>query len=193
MNYLYFDTETTGLPPKNTRYDQNFDQFPHLVQIAWDFDGQTHDYIIKPKNYSIPENVALIHGITTEIANMKGEDFEKVIQKFIINCNNATKIVAHNIFFDTSIIKANIIRYFGIESSFYSYAEEAMDKGKRIDTMYKTIKFVGAKQPNGSAKLPTLTELHYKLFGQEFPAHNAIEDIKALKRCHEELIKLNIL
>ena len=193
MKLLFFDCETSGLPPKNAKYDTDFDEFPYIVQLSWWFNGQYFDYIIKPKNYSIPENVALIHGITTEIANKKGVPFEKVIRKFIDHADEAEKVIAHNIFFDSSTIKANVIRYFGIDSNEYALASYGLDKHKRIDTMYKTIKFVGARQENGSGKLPTLEELHLKLFGETFPAHNSLEDVKALKRCYEELVKLGII
>jgi DNA polymerase III epsilon subunit-like protein len=193
MKYLYFDTETTGLPPKGARYNTDYDQFPHIVQLSWWFDGQFYDFIIKPKGWTIPEQSTEIHGITTEKALTEGQSFKKVIEKFAFHCDQASKVVAHNIYFDTSIIKANTIREFGIESNFYTYLEESIDKSKRIDTMMKTIKYVGAKKDNGGAKFPTLEELYFKLFEESFPAHNALEDVKALKRCHEALVDLYII
>ena len=181
---LFFDTETTGLPPKGARYYSDFESFPHIAQIAWHY-HKYYNFIIKPNGWSIPDN--MIHGITHEYATENGTDFNKTIELFINHCNQADQIIAHNIYFDTSVIKANIIRTYGINSQFYELTEIALDKHKRFDTMYKTIKLVNARKENGSAKLPTLEELHIKLFNESFQAHNALEDVKALKRCYDAL------
>lgn len=61
--------------------------------------------------------------------------------------------------------------------------------------MMKTIKFVGALYSNGRpGKYPKLEELYSKLFpGETFPAHDALEDIRALRRCVPELVNLGII
>ena len=70
-----------------------------------------------------------------------------------------------------------------------------MFKGKRIDTMMKTIRFVGACYENGKpGKFPKLEELYAKLFnGATFQAHNALEDVRALRKCLPELVQLGII
>ena len=92
------------------------------------------------------------------------------------------------------MIKANIMRVCGKEY-YDAKAEDALHKGKRIDTMMKTIKFVGALYSNGKpGKFPRLEELFAKLFdGETFPAHNALEDVRALRRCLPELVNLGII
>jgi hypothetical protein len=106
----------------------------------------------------------------------------------------APLVCAHNIYFDTSMLKANILRYCGKEY-YDAKAEDALHKGKRIDTMMKTIKFVGALYQNGKpGKFPKLEELFAKLFpGETFPAHDALQDVKALRRCVPELVELGII
>lgn len=103
-------------------------------------------------------------------------------------------LVGHNIYFDTSIVKAMILRIMGREY-YDAKAEDALFKGKRIDTMMKTIKFVGAKKSNGKGiKYPTLEELYNKCFpGETFPAHDALEDVKACKRCIPVLVENGII
>jgi DNA polymerase III epsilon subunit-like protein len=194
-NILIFDTETTGLPPKGANYETDFESFPHIVQLAWFMNGESNNFIIKPEGYVIPDDVVAIHGITTQIANEKGTPFRLVIAKFIGDCLVANKIVAHNVYFDTSIIKANVLRMFGKRQFYSENVEPALDKSKRIDTMMKTIKFVQAPFASGRPgfKYPTLEELYFKLFNESFPAHNAIEDVMAIKRSLEELIKLGII
>ena len=63
------------------------------------------------------------------------------------------------------------------------YKRQALHNGKRIDTMMKTIKFVGALYQNGKpGKFPKLEELFAKLFpGETFPAHDALQDVKSLR------------
>lgn len=74
-------------------------------------------------------------------------------------------------------------------------AEDALFKGKRIDTMMETIKFVGAMFANGRpGKFPKLEELYNKCFpGETFPAHDALEDVKACKRCIPVLVENGII
>lgn len=193
-NYLVLDIESTGLVPKGADYKTDFESFPNIVQLAWYFNGEYYDYIIKPEGWTIPEEAAKIHGITTEIALEKGIEMATVLDKFIDDCYEAEKLIGFNIYFDTSTIKANIRREFGLFDPIISASDNALDKSKRIDTMMKTIKFVGAKQEGkNTPKFPSLEDLYTKLFGETFNAHNALDDVKATKRCYDELVKLKII
>lgn len=191
---LFFDVETTGLPKKGQTYEKDFMEFPHIVSIAWSYQGKEKHYIIKPDGWEIPEEAAKIHGITTEIALKDGEDLENVLLELFHDLSDAILICAHNLYFDSSIIKANCLRIFK-KDFFDKIVEPGLHKSKRIDTMMKTIKFVGAKYPDGkSGKFPKLEELYEKLFpGETFDAHDALEDVLALKRCLPELVKLGII
>lgn len=190
----FFDCETTGVPAKGLKWDADFNQFPHVVQLAWAFGDKERSFIIKPDNYEIPPETTAIHGITTERAIAEGVPFAEVIDEFLTDAAAAPLVCAHNIYFDTSMLKANILRYCGKEY-YDAKAEDALHKGKRIDTMMKTIKFVGALYQNGKlGKFPKLEDLFAKLFpGETFPAHDALEDIRALRRCVPELVNLGII
>ncbi|NQU54092.1 MAG: 3'-5' exonuclease [Bacteroidetes bacterium] len=192
-NCLVFDTETTGLPPKGAKYDLNYMDFPYVVQFAWFLNGVYKNYLIKPNGWVIPEEATAIHGVTTEMALEKGVPFHIVVDEFIHDCSISEKIIAHNIYFDSSVIKANVMRMRMI-NYYQDVVEPAMDKTKRVDTMYKTIKFVDAKHKDGrGGKWPKLEELYMKLFDETFPAHDANEDVKALVRCVEKLHELQII
>lgn len=192
---LYFDTETTGLPPRGADYHKDYKEYPYIVQIAWSIGDKTKSYIIRPNGWIIPPEVVEVHGITTERALSEGIDMQTALSEFFHDAYNAKYVCAHNIYFDTSIIKANVLKIEG-QSEFYdNVVTPALDKGKRIDTMRKTIKFVNATFPDGRAgKFPKLEELYAKIFqGETFPAHDALEDVKALRRCAEWLIKKGII
>lgn len=190
----FFDCETTGIPAKGLKWDADFMQFPQVVQLAWSVGDKEKSYIIKPDGYEIPEETTEIHGITTERAIAEGVPFAVVVDEFLADAADAPLVCAHNIYFDTSMLKANILRWCGREY-YDAKAEDALHKGKRIDTMMKCIKFVGALFANGRpSKFPTLEELYNKLFpGETFPAHDALEDIRALRRCVPELVELGII
>lgn len=194
-NYLVFDTETTSLVSKGLDYKTDFEKFPHIVQLAWYFNGEYHDYIIKPEGWTIPEEAANIHGITTEIALEKGIEIATVLFKFIEHCSDSEKLIGFNIYFDSSIIKANLRREFGLLDPITYDSDIYLDKSKRIDLMMKTIKFVGAKQQGkNTPKFPSLEDLYLKLFGVVFEgAHNALNDVNATKECFEELVRLKII
>lgn len=190
----FFDCETTGVPAKGLKWYADFNRFPHVVQSAWAFGDKERSFIIKPDNYEIPLETTAIHGITTERAIAEGVPFAEVIDEFLTDAAAAPLVCAHNIYFDTSMLKANILRYCG-KGYYDAKAEDALHKGKRIDTMMKTVKFVGALHSNGRpGKYPKLEELYSKLFpGETFPAHDALEDIRALRRCVQELVNLGII
>ena len=84
--YLIFDTETTGLPKKFNAPVSDIDNWPRCVQIAWqlhDYDGsliENNDFLIKPDNYDIPYQSEKIHGISTALAEKKGESIEIVLK-----------------------------------------------------------------------------------------------------------------
>ena len=77
--FLTFDTETTGLP-KNFKADvSDSENWPRLVQLAWQLNNEKGDLlsndslIIKPDGFTIPFNSEKVHGISTEIANKNGK------------------------------------------------------------------------------------------------------------------------
>lgn len=188
---LCFDCETTGIPDKGMKWDEDFLRFPRPVTMAWAFGDTERHEIIRPQGWDIPTETVAIHGVTTEHADKEGKPFVEVVTEFLNDAEKYPLICAHNVYFDTSIIKAAIM---ALCPELAEKAESALFKGKRIDTMRKTIKFVGARKENGSGKFPTLEELFAKLFdGATFPAHNALEDVRALRKCLPPLVEMGIV
>lgn len=191
---LIFDTESTGVPDRNAKWEDDYESFPHIVQMAWMFRGRIENHIILPEGWEIPEETTEIHGITTEYAKEHGEPFSAVATLFIKDCQEAGLICGHNIYFDTSLFKANVLRDFGM--AFYDGldVENALHKSKRIDTMRPTMKWVDARMANGRLKYPNLSELYSRCFpGESFPAHNAIEDVKAVARCLPVILEFGLV
>ena len=191
---LFFDTETTGIPERSWNWDTDFEQYPHVVQIAWLHGCKVETHIIRPDGWEIPQETVDVHGITTEYALEHGEPFASVVDMFIQDCHDAGLICGHNIHFDTGIVKANILRELGREYYDANDVETALYKGKRIDTMRSTMKWVDARNSWGKLKFPNLGELYARCFpGDTFPAHDALEDTKAVARCLPVILELGLV
>ena len=191
---LFFDTETTGIPDRAAKWDVDFMQYPHVVQLAWMHGCKVESHIIRTDGWEIPQETVDVHGITTEYALEHGEPFASVVDMFIQDCHDAGLICGHNIHFDTSIIKANILRELGREYYDANDVENALYKGKRIDTMRPTMKWVDARMANGRLKFPNLSELYSRCFpGESFPAHDALEDVKAVAKCLPVIVELGLV
>ena len=114
--YLIFDTETTGLPNNWKAPLTDFDNWPRLVQLAWqlhDIKGdliEKNNLIIRPDNFDIPYNSTKIHGITNEIAQRKGLDIDDVLEQFIQTLEKTNILVGHNVEFDNNIVLCEFIR-----------------------------------------------------------------------------------
>lgn len=181
---LFLDTETTGIPERSWKWDEDYAQYPHIVQLAWMHGCKVESHIIRPDGWEIPEEATNVHGITTDFALACGEPFAAVVDRFIQDCHDAGLLCGHNIHFDTGIIKANILRELGREYYDANDVESALYKGKRIDTMRPTMKWVDARTQTGRLKFPTLSELYAHCFnGETFAAHDALADVKAVARC----------
>ena len=191
---LFFDTETTGIPPRSAKWDVDFNEYPHIVQIAWMIGDVAESHIIRPDGWEIPDETVDVHGITTEYAKEHGEPFVFVMDRFITFALKAGLLCGHNIHFDTGIVKANILRELGQEYYNANDVESALYKGKRIDTMRPTMKWVDARMANGRVKFPNLSELYSRCFpGETFPAHDALADTKAVARCLPVILELGLV
>lgn len=187
---VFFDTETTGIPPRDAKWDVDYEQFPRICQLSWVFGCCVENHIIRPDGWEIPQEATEVHGITTEYAQEHGEPLENVLSLFIADCKQAKLICGHNLYFDVSIIKSEIMR----RNAYNDDVEQALHKGKRIDTMRPSMKWVDARFSNGRLKFPKLEELYARCFpGETFPAHDAIEDVRAVARCLPVLVEKGII
>ena len=190
--YLIFDTETTGLPQNFNAPLSDSDNWPRMVQIAWqlhDENGElieNQDYIIKPEGYDIPFNATRIHGISTKMAQEQGRDLQEVLEEFTEVLKKTKVVAGHNIDFDYKIVGAELFRK-GIENT--------LEKTLSADTMELGTDFCqlsGGK--NGRYKSPKLEELYEKLYGKKFDeAHNAAADVNATAQVFFEMMRIGII
>ncbi len=186
--YLFFDTETTGLPRNWKAPVSDVNNWPRLVQLAYlyyDNDGQRisdGDFIIRPEGFTIPSDASRVHRITTDKALNEGESLQSVLEQFNTLINEAEILVAHNMSFDEKILGAEFLR---------SGMHNPIPGKRKICTMQSTTDFCAINGPYGY-KWPKLSELHYKLFSSYFEeAHDASVDIKATAKCFWELKRIS--
>ncbi len=190
--FLIFDTETTGLPQRWDAPLTDFDNWPRLIQLAW----QIHDnkgelieiknYLVKPDGFVIPRGSEKIHGISTERATKEGYDIDFVLDEFNNAIEKSETIAGHNIEFDNSIVGSEMLR---TEKSTALFDKNNIDT-KIVSTNYCALP--GGR--GGNYKWPTLEELYFKLFNEDFiAAHNASADVQATARCFFELIRLGLI
>ncbi len=188
--YLFFDTETTGLPKNWNAPLSDLDNWPRLVQIAWlQYDNKgkklsERNHIIKPEGFTIPLDASQIHGITTERAQREGIALKTVLNEFAALIDKSKLLIAHNMAFDEKIVGAELLR---------NRMKSSLAQTEKICTMETSTDYCKLPGEYGF-KWPKLTELHSKLFGNRFEeAHNAAIDIRACAKCFWELKNRGII
>jgi len=164
--YLIFDTETTGLPRNFKAPISDVENWPRVIQLAWqlhDEEGKLvehQDFLIEPEGFNIPYGSESIHGISTELAIQKGHKLLEVIDAFSVAVKKADFIVGHNVNFDVNVLGCEFFR-----------------NQKNTDW----------------TEIPVLNTCTEKLFGESFgEAHNATADVEATTRCFLELIRFGM-
>jgi DNA polymerase-3 subunit alpha len=191
--YLIFDTETTGVPHNKAAPISDLENWPRLVQLAWQLHDRYgklvahHNYLIKPDGFNIPYKAEQIHGISTQRAMEEGEDLDKVLLHFLNDLGRCAQVVGHNIEFDVKIIGAELLRR--------QKDPEVLVQHPRVDTGIASTEFCQLSGgPGGKLKMPRLTELHEKLFGHAFDdAHDAAYDVAATARCFFGLLQKKVI
>jgi len=190
--YIIFDTETTGLPRDYNAPIEDLDNWPRLVQLAWQLHDErgalvTHKSIIaKPEGFTIPFNAEKVHGISTARATKEGKDLADILLQFEEDLAKADFVVGHNIGFDINVMGSEFLRK-SVTNSLLS--KKPLDT-KDLSTDYCAIP--GGK--GGKYKWPTLTELHQKLFSVGFEdAHDAAYDVAATAKCFFGLLKEGVI
>lgn len=208
--YLFFDTETTGLPKDWKLPFTEVDNWPRVIQFAWAiYNADGHCFtksttLIKPNGWQVPDIKMFIdQGLPLEQAmekaaffidnNLSQEDCEQrgrpIIKELVhfINAINQSKIlIAHNLNFDFNVVAAEMWRL----------KMSADHKPVKFCTMMNTINIVKAPYPNGRKgnKFPSLKELHQFLFGCDFDgAHDAGHDVAATAKCFFELKRRKLI
>lgn len=183
MNILGFDTETTGIPL--WKEPSEHEGQPHIVQLAGILvDSESRevisqmDVIVRPDGWIIPDDVAAIHGITTERAMDEGIPEPDALEQFLELYRQCQLRVAHNTTFDNRLIRIALKRF---QPDLIS-DEEWKDNSRYYCTL------VNCKKIMGGNKGHTLSEAYKHFTGNDLvDAHSALADAKACLQIYWEL------
>jgi DNA polymerase-3 subunit epsilon len=182
---LFYDTETTGLPLFSEPSEDP--RQPHIVQLAAvlvDLESRNQiasmDVIIKPEGWTIPDEVAQVHGITTDRALEVGVPERLAIDLFMELWGGRLRI-AHNEQFDARILRIALMRNKDNSVADYwkaSSAECTARLSTPICALPPTEKMKAAKRFHH--KTPNLGEAYRHFWGVDFEnAHSAMADVQA--------------
>ena len=184
---LFFDTETTGLP--DFKAPSEADHQPHIVQLAAllvDLDTrqtvQSMDVIVRPDGWTIPDEVAAVHGISTEHAAEVGIPERMAVQMFMELWSGRNR-VAHNQQFDARIVRIALMRHVDTQAADIwkkGAAECTAIMATPICQLPPTAKMVRAGF--NRFKTPNLGEAYRHFTGKELQnAHSAMADVLACR------------
>lgn len=190
--YIFFDTETSGLPINYTAKITDVENWPRLVQLGWILYSEDQqklneqEFIVFPDGFTISEEVSLVHGITQERAIAEGWPLQTVIACFLEDLIKADTVVCHNFSYDASVMGAELVRA--------KNDTDVLTKKSQICTMKLSTEFCKIPGKNGHYKWPRLEELYKKLFSEPVPqAHTALADAQSTARCYFELKRLGVI
>ena len=221
MKILFFDTETTGLAPKSKELSYTvLDKWPHVVQFSYlIYDNEneknplikTRDHIMKlPATIQMDQENIQIHGITNEMSQKKGIDFEKIMEEVVQDFQSVHLIVAHNLEFDLNLLKVEMMRKIlncqlsdslftriktrsknKNEKTFDSFLKLLQTNRNYFCTMQESVDLCNIKKTNSMGeylKFPKLCELHSTLLQTEPKnLHNSLNDVLICMRCFYKL------
>jgi DNA polymerase III epsilon subunit-like protein len=205
---IVFDTETTGLPPKNNW--EPLTAFPFVIQFSYVIvDTDTckikkiyNQYIKIDDTIVIEPKITEITGITREIIDSHGIHIGNALQEFFHDYMEADVLVGHNLDFDMKMVLAESARW-GLTLINETFDQHCRfgnnDPNKLFDisnpnfycTMLNGTDLCKIQRINswGSyLKQPKLSELYQHIFEtQPEGLHNSLVDVLACLRCYMDM------
>lgn len=192
--YIIFDTETTGLIPKdssnNYYHYTNTSKYNNarMIQISYEILDTTLN-VIATRSFYINEvdtvSNSQFHNITKELLEKEGISMTRFCDIFTEDLNICSRIIAHNLQFDYFILMSELYR-FG-----FTDIINKINLLKLICSMKKTRHFVCHNK-----KYPKLLELYNYANNsnlKELPnAHNSMFDVMYLRIALVKLKSNNI-
>ncbi len=114
--YMFFDTETSGLPRQMDAPIARLDNWPRVIQLAWiltDFQGRViseRQFLVQPGQWRMQPGALRVHGITLSHARQHGRPLAEVLNRFALDLLQTDSVIGHNVQFDQKILGAEFLR-----------------------------------------------------------------------------------
>lgn len=194
MLALVFDTETTGFvkfkEPSVSPAQPNLVQLGALlIDLASGREYAAIDLIVYPANWQIPQEAALVHGVSQGIAEKVGVNLDTAVNTFLELVEVADVIVCHNTAFD-KVVMERAVAMVNLANN-----EEVIDPfaGKVLFCTMKAATPIVKKKGrrplhDEDYKWPKLIECMEFFFNEGLEnAHSAIVDCRATARVLVEM------
>lgn len=195
---MVFDVETTGLIQKEKMH--NIESYPFILQMSWAIYDIHNFNIIKMFNkyinidqqIEIPSFITELTGCTRELCD-NGIQLRDILIEFYKDFHECYIVSAHNISFDSAILKAEITRNWQYIKDICPNFDKIFNKDycnlidvELLCTMRSTTNVCKIKKEKISGyKFPKLKELYVTCFNKSIPnqLHNSMVDVIVCLRC----------
>lgn len=193
VTILFYDSETQSLPLWDVPSEDP--RQPHIVELAAilatrdEIKARFHS-VVKPDGWMIPDDVAKIHGFTTDRALAEGRPEADVVREFDSLWRQADLRVAHSESFDARILRIAYKRFIGEAEAEQWSAGRAKCTANLSEPLCKlppTQRMIEAGRGK-QFKRPKLSEAFECLFGEKMVgAHGAMADAENCLRVYTEI------
>lgn len=184
--YLIFKVETDGLPLDYSKNYREINNWPELIQIGWIVMNKYGHIYKKDSEVVLREKNNPVDLVNIDFSQIKmiGKPVRSVLEKFLLDTEKATYLVAHNIDYDLNVIQASCLKN-GLTNN--------LNKLSTICTMKSAVDYCAIPNKFGN-KFPSLEELYSKLFNKEMiRSYNAENDVLAIAKCFWKLKESRII
>ncbi len=212
LRILLLDTETNGLPKNRYAPISEAGAWPAILQLSWnefDVTGRTmtnvsgkHINVALHPSIAWDTGAAAVHGLT-EAEARTGTPATAALEEFADVLRRATVVVAHNLDFDKSVIRA--AAYTEWLRGGPATLRDIWPRGIREFCTMRTTRDIvripspyygapGAANPAGKFKAPRLNELYTWLHGHVYDIsggilHTSRSDTHCLAQCLSKLLR----
>lgn len=116
--FLIVDTETTGLPISYTAPFTDTDNYPRIIELAWELCWENSETIEKSCELVYPDGWRYPtgefwekHGFNEADNILNGVEMPHLLTKLAIAMNCADVMICHNLSYDKPIIECEFFRY----------------------------------------------------------------------------------
>lgn len=203
MQYLIFDTETSGFPSKQIH--PTHPAQARVIQIAallydehWNEIKQLYTLIKPPfSDFKIAQGAFDAHGISIERCRSEGRDGFEVIKEFIEMFEQADCVIAHNFSFDDTMLNIELgnIKNEALKSAMLD-AWELADYycTMELTTDIMKLPFTSGRRFGTKYKWPKLSEAYKHFIGKELVgSHDSLNDCRATAELFKHLLQCKLI